>query len=111
MRSVDEGSEGHRQRRMLGNIRTLLVFPDSMRESVVVEARDLMGHFTVESTVAKTGECFWFPKIRRCVKNTTSKSVIKSLEQLVREDRFRRNISSRKKFVSPARLEEFCREF
>ncbi|KAF4526327.1 hypothetical protein B566_EDAN012253 [Ephemera danica] len=48
--------------------RYLFVVPPAMRKSLVVKAHDLSGHFSVERTVSKLMENYWFPGLRRYVK-------------------------------------------
>jgi len=46
----------------------LLVVPKSMRKGVVIAAHDFGGHFSVDRTVARIAQDFWFAKMRRYVR-------------------------------------------
>lgn len=46
----------------------LWVVPDSMRKSIVVRFHDLAGHFSLDRTVMKIMERYYFPGMRRYVK-------------------------------------------
>jgi len=48
--------------------RLLFVMPRSMRKSIVVAAHDLGGHLSVDKTVCKITQDFWFVGLRRYVK-------------------------------------------
>ncbi|KAF4530047.1 hypothetical protein B566_EDAN018296 [Ephemera danica] len=52
--------------------RYLFFVPTAMRKSLVVRAHDLSGHFSVERTVTKLQENYWFPGLRRYVKHHVS---------------------------------------
>jgi len=46
----------------------LWAVPDSMRKSIVVRFHDLAGHFSLDRTVMKIMERYYFPGLRRYVK-------------------------------------------
>lgn len=46
----------------------LFVMPRSMRKSIVVAAHDLGGHLSVDKTVCKITQDFWFVGLRRYVR-------------------------------------------
>lgn len=46
----------------------LYVIPRALRKSIVVKCHDLLGHFSVDRTVAKIRELFWFPRLKRYVR-------------------------------------------
>uniref|UniRef100_A0A2S2QN58 RNA-directed DNA polymerase n=1 Tax=Sipha flava TaxID=143950 RepID=A0A2S2QN58_9HEMI len=48
--------------------RKLWVVPNSMRKGLVVRFHDLSGHFSVDRTVDKIMECYYFPRMRRYVR-------------------------------------------
>ncbi|CAI6374224.1 unnamed protein product, partial [Macrosiphum euphorbiae] len=48
--------------------KSLLVVPRSMRKGIVVGAHDYGGHFSLDRTVAKITEDYWFTGLRRYVK-------------------------------------------
>jgi hypothetical protein len=50
------------------NTRKLWLVPNSMRKSIVVRFHDLAGHFSVERTVLKIREKYYFPRMRRYVR-------------------------------------------
>lgn len=52
--------------------RQLFVIPKCMRKSVVVQSHDLMGHFSVDRTVSKIQQQFWFPRMRNYVRKHIS---------------------------------------
>lgn len=43
------------------------VLPKCMRKAVVVRCHDLLGHFSVNRTVAEIQETFWFARMRNYV--------------------------------------------
>lgn len=49
------------------NGRELWVVPKNMRREVVRSCHDEFGHFSVEKTLRKLLECYWFPKMNRYV--------------------------------------------
>lgn len=52
-------------REVNGERRKLFVVPNPMRKSMVVKNHDLAGHFSVDRTVSRILENYWFPRIRR----------------------------------------------
>lgn len=50
------------------NGRRLFVMPRAMRKSITVEAHDLSGHLSVEKTVDRILQDYWFLKLRNYVK-------------------------------------------
>lgn len=52
-------------RRVDGEERKLYVVPDSMRKAVLVKYHDLLGHFSVDRTIARILERYWFRSLRR----------------------------------------------
>ncbi|KAF0716778.1 CCHC-type domain-containing protein, partial [Aphis craccivora] len=48
--------------------RSLLVVPRSMRKGIVIGAHDNGGHFSLDRTIAKITEDYWFTGLRRYVK-------------------------------------------
>lgn len=51
-----------------GETKILWEVPNAMRKSIVVKYYDLFGHYSVDNTVAKIKEKYYFPKMRRYVK-------------------------------------------
>lgn len=50
------------------NGRPLLVVPKAMRKGIVIAAHDYAGHFSVDRTVSRILVDYWFPGLRRYVK-------------------------------------------
>lgn len=55
-----------------GKRQSKFVLPKCMRKAVVVQCHDLMGHFSLDRTVAKINERFWFPRMRNYVRKHIS---------------------------------------
>lgn len=53
---------------MDGKVRHLYVIPKSMRKGIVVKFHDLMGHYSTDRTTAKILENYWFPGLRKYVR-------------------------------------------
>ncbi|KAK8786755.1 hypothetical protein V5799_023470 [Amblyomma americanum] len=51
-----------------GKKKLLYVMPNSMRKSLCVKFHDLEGHFGLDRTIAKISETYWFPGMRRYVR-------------------------------------------
>ncbi|KAK8772700.1 hypothetical protein V5799_024055 [Amblyomma americanum] len=51
-----------------GKKKLLYVMPKSMRKSLCVKFHDLEGHFGLDRTIAKISETYWFPGMRRYVR-------------------------------------------
>lgn len=51
-----------------GKIRKLWMVPKPMRKSLVIKFHDLSGHFSVDRTVSKVLEKYYFSNLHRCVK-------------------------------------------
>lgn len=55
--------------RIEGDGRKLLfVMPKAMRKTLCVKFHDMQGHFSVDRTVARIKELYWFPQMKRYVK-------------------------------------------
>jgi len=48
--------------------KSLFLIPRSMRKAIVIAAHDLSGNFSVDRTIAKILKEYWFPMMRRYVK-------------------------------------------
>lgn len=55
-----------------GKEKLLYVIPKPMRKGIVVKFHDLYGHFSVDRTVAKIKESYWFPRMKRYVRHHIS---------------------------------------
>lgn len=55
-----------------GKNRKLFVVPNSMRKSIVVQNHDLVGHFSVDRTIARITERYWFPRMKNYVRRHIS---------------------------------------
>jgi transposase InsO family protein len=50
----------------------LYVIPKSMRKGIAIKFHDLMGHFSVDRTVMKIKELYWFPSMKRYIRRHIS---------------------------------------
>ena len=55
-----------------GTSKLLYVVPKSMRKGLAVRFHDLMGHFSIDRTIAKLRELYWFPSMKRYIKQHIS---------------------------------------